>query len=243
MKKWLLLIMMFLGLNSWALAAPIDLTGWTPYPGGTWNVSADGSSVLQTTNGQPTYFVSTANYIDTQFKGSFGVETTSDDDFIGFVFGFNGFDDYLLFDWKQGRQSYTGFASDGYTLSKITGSGVNLWDHTGSDIQVLDTSYGAVVNDVGWADNTVYDFTLDYTNSGIKISIDNDLIFDIAGTFDTGKFGFYNYSQSQVRYQGFTEDPAPPSGPAPVPEPGTLLLVGAGIIGLVGYNRKRLIKG
>ena len=32
------------------------------------------------------------------------------------------------------------------------------------------------------------------------------------------------------------------SCPAPVPEPATILLMGAGLIGLVGYNRKRLIK-
>ena len=30
--------------------------------------------------------------------------------------------------------------------------------------------------------------------------------------------------------------------PAPVPEPATILLMGAGLLGLVGYNRKRLIK-
>ena len=32
------------------------------------------------------------------------------------------------------------------------------------------------------------------------------------------------------------------TAPAPVPEPSTILLMGAGLLGLVGYNRKRLIK-
>ena len=231
MKKTLFFGIVFMLLSSMAFAAPIDLrAGWEATAGGTWTVASDGSNVLQTVNGHPTVFYSATQYIDTTFDGSFGVETRDDDDFIGFVFGYNGPSDYLLFDWKQKNQST---ALEGFTLSKISGTTVDFWAHTGADITVLGTSYSTTS---GWADYTSYDFHLDYTTTEIKIAIDGTQIFDVDGTFSSGAFGFYNYSQSQVRYAGFEEEVIPPG---PVPEPSTILLMGAGLLGLVGYRRKR----
>jgi hypothetical protein len=222
---------LILSASSYTHAGLIDLSTWSPTAGGTWNVQNSGTSVLQTTNGSPTYFLSDTNYINTQFDGSFGVETTSDDDFIGFTFGYNNSNDFLLFDWKQGNQSYSGYAPSGFTLSKISGSNVNYWNHSGADITVLATEY---VGNNGWADNTVYGFSLDFTTTGIKIDIDGTNIFDVAGSFNSGKFGFYNYSQSQVRYTGFTEEVS-----QSVPEPSTLAILALGLMGLASRRFKK----
>jgi hypothetical protein len=214
--------------SSFSYAGIIDLSSWTPTPGGNWIVQGGGSSVLQTTNGQPTYFLSDDNYINTQFDGSFGVETTGDDDFIGFVFGYNNSNDFLLFDWKQGDQSG---AFSGFTLSKISGSSVDYWYHTGTDITVLASDYAG---NNGWADNTVYNFSLDFTTTGIKIDIDGTNIFDVSGIFSSGKFGFYNYSQSSVRYTGFTEEVS-----QSLPEPSTLAIFALGVMGLASRRFKK----
>src|SRR5690554_3436137 len=74
-----------------AVPVPIDLNTWTEEgapSNGNWVVSGDGSSVNQTINGDPTFFVSPNNFLNTAFDGSFSVNTTGDDDFIGFVFGY-----------------------------------------------------------------------------------------------------------------------------------------------------------
>ncbi len=220
-----------IGMTNFAGAAPIDLSGWTAEGGGNWIVSPNGSQVTQTRNGNPTYFLSDTDYINTEFNGSFSVSPNwGDDDFIGFVFGWQNSDDYYLFDWKKNNQ---GFANEGYTLSHITGADVDYWDHTGSDITVLGTSYS---NSSGWEHGIVYNFTLNYTTTGFTIDIDGTEIFNQTGNFNTGKFGFYNYSQAGVTYQGFDQAPTP----NPVPEPTTMALVGAGLLlGASGIRRCR----
>lgn len=199
--------------------APIDLRDWRrqgPSGNGNWIVAGDGLSVLQTINGNPTFFVSPNNLIDTVVRGRFQVATSGDDDFVGFVFGYrsplaeNGDDpntnEFLLFDWKQANQTAFGqFAQEGFTLSRVSGRITDVgrfWGHVeGPDLEVLGTDYG---NDKGWNDFQEHDFELVYQRDRVRISIDGRLIFDVAGTFEPGRFGFYNFSQSQVRYRSFT---------------------------------------
>ncbi len=219
---------------------PVDLNTWSKQgdpSDGTWTVSSDGTTVLQSINGDPTFFVSPSDLFNDTITGTFGVESTGDDDYIGFVFGYQSplgagpgtYNDYefFLFDWKQGNQSFGGgFAAEGFTLSKVDsvitnpGDGTQpFWDHEDAPpgFDVIATDYGT---DRGWDDNQVYTFSLTYTAALIQISIDDgddsngvfddEIIFTItpadAGltVFPSGRFGFYNFSQPDVRYAGFT---------------------------------------
>ena len=216
---------------------PVDLRTWIQegrIGNGTWNVAADGSNVLQTVNGNPTFFVSPNAFINTTIDGKFKVETSSDDDFIGFVFGFqkptasNGDDetdfDFLLFDWKQTSQSSGGCtAQRGLNLVRVDGTfttadyNPGFWCHQDSPptFDVWGTNYSSTR---GWADNTEYDFELIYETGRIKITIKGGtgdfqtglVVFNLVPSdvglteFPVGRFGFYNYSQGTVRYAGFT---------------------------------------
>lgn len=248
-----------------ARAAPVavDLSTWSergPAGNGNWVVAAGGGSVLQTVNGDPTFFVGGASQIDTTLRGKIRVETTGDDDYVGFVLGYQaplgtGNDmNYLLFDWKQASQASGGFtAQEGFSLNRVNGTITNylpgFWGHTDSTgFDNLATNYGSTL---GWVDNVEYDFSILYQSNRVRIDIaggafgTGTTVFDVAGVFQAGAFGFYNYSQSMVRYSGITEEATPPEDPPPpppppnaVPVPGSLSLAALGLGLLVRVRRR-----
>ncbi|WP_028865349.1 PEP-CTERM sorting domain-containing protein [Psychromonas aquimarina] len=228
-------------------AAPIDLNTWTqegPLGNGNWTVSGPGDSVYQSINGNPTYFVSPESFINKEFNGSFiqnGSAGYWDNDYVGFVFGYNGLDDYYLFDWKQGNQ---GAAKEGFGLYKISAGTKNFWDHTGTGITTLATNQSTTN---GWVDNTLYDFSLGYTDTAITISLDGDIfnnetVIDVAGlTNSAGRFGFYNYSQQAVTYSGFEEDTCQVNCGVGVAEPASIMVLGLGLIGIAVFRRRKVL--
>jgi hypothetical protein len=234
-----------------AQAAPVDLTGWIEngYKGnngaGTWTVQPGNNSVVQSINGQPTvFFDPSANDLGKTLTGTVEVQTTGDDDFIGFVLGYNDGEfnstaaDFWLIDWKQTDQSP---GVDGLALSHVTGditaspSANDFWQHVNV---VNEVQRGATLGSTGWADNTEYTFELTFTPSLIAISVNGtpQLSYTSAAhgsSFTGGAFGFYNYSQNAVRYAGLTEDAAV------VPLPASLPLLLAGLGGIAALRRRR----
>ena len=129
--------------------------------------------------------------------------------------------DYYLFDWKQANQTNS---REGFNLSRVTGpvTGDPFWNHElngGADSANWETLAFDHDTSKGWADNTSYDFSLIYQDQLIQILIDDVEIFNVTAAeagvaaFQSGRFGFYNYSQENVRYQGFTQEVAPPPDP------------------------------
>jgi hypothetical protein len=224
-----------------ALAGPVDLSTWTAQhysPGaGNWVLQPGNTSVLQTLNGAPTVFLSNQSALGTDIQGNVRVTTTSDDDFIGFVLGFSAGDfsnaaaDYLLIDWKQSSQSG---AAVGLAVSQVTGTGGDFWTHTNG---VTELARGATLGSTGWVDNVGYTFGFTFTPTNLQVSVNGVQQFNIAGNFSDGNFGFYNASQSNVLYSGFTQDTIPGG----VPDSGTTAgLLGVGLLGLVALSRRRL---
>ncbi len=190
----------------------VDFNTWTQEgdpSNGDWNVTGGGSQVQQNINGGPTFFVSPDKFINVVIEGSF--ETPGgDDDWVGFVFGYEkpvGNSDlfkHYRFDWKQANQACN---TEGFSLSYADGDYADpvfnddyTCHNTGPDHTMIDTQFGPAQ---GWADNTVYDFTLVYTTTRTVIMVDNDTIFDETGCYKPGRFGFYNHSQPDPIYSNF----------------------------------------
>ena len=267
-----------LAMSSMVSAAPVDLSGWTSdlhtgtaaTGGANWTVNSGANpndSVFQSTNGSPTVFYEVgSNAQGTSLAGSIAVETGSDDDFIGFVLGYQADEingaatDFYLIDWKQGNQNFgggLGFAPAGLAISHVTAPGIGFWGHNNSSAPgVNEIARATNLGMTGWADNQVYDFDLTFTSNLIEVFVNGSLELSVTaadfglGVFDDGAFGFYNYSQSNVRYAGITEDVLPdpcltnPSlpqcgpGPNPVPEPAGFALLGLGLLALRLQKRR-----
>lgn len=210
-------------VNGPGCMAQVDFNNWSQEGNptyGNWEILSGGSVVKQKVNNQPTFFISPFDLINVQISGTIEVTTSEDNDYIGFVMGYNSplgmpYDNYdmLLFDWKQGNQtSNCGIAGyEGYNLSIFNGiipnnncsNSPKFWGHIPDPpvFDVLAQNHGSTL---GWQDNTPHYFTLFYTSSQITIQIDGDTIFDIAGCFQPGRFGFYNFSQEKVEYSNFS---------------------------------------
>jgi len=194
-----------LGLNSWSVEGDPANGNWIP--------AVDGSSVRQTINSNPSFYVSNAEYFNTTIQGEFRVETTNDDDFIGFVIGYqspnsttpNNNYNFIMFDWKQSPQASGGCtAPAAMRLTRFQGSSNDFaaafWCQNSPINQVLATNASMG----GWADNTLYTFQVQYGASNISVWINGTQVFDVDGTYTSGRFGFYNYSQEAVLYQNFS---------------------------------------
>ena len=137
---------------------PVDLSNWQQQgllDDGDWQVTGEQNQfVEQSINGEPTFLVSPFDFINGTVTGTFQVNESNDDDYIGFVFGYqspvnesnDAVDDYefLLFDWKQNNQddrNSTGL--EGFSLSRLTlPENPDFWGRTPSEgFEVLATDY------------------------------------------------------------------------------------------------------
>ncbi|MEM6795477.1 MAG: PKD domain-containing protein, partial [Acidobacteriota bacterium] len=199
----------------------VDLNTWTAEnleASGSWTVSADGQDVDQLVNSDPTVFFGPFTAIGSGLEGGIEVRTGGDDDFVGFVLGFQPGDfenpsaDYLLVDWKQRDQTaFGGFGPAGLAISRVRGIPTfgEMWGHEDEDGDgqgVLELQRGRTLGATGWADRTRYVFTFQTTPDRVQVRVNGVLELDVRGdfSFGSGRFGFYNFSQEFVRYSAFS---------------------------------------
>jgi len=78
----------------------------------------------QIVNAAPSFYLNNINQTQYSIDGTWQVlETGGDDDYMGFVFGYQNSSNFYLFDWKQGTQGYVGrTAAEGMAIKRFTGA-------------------------------------------------------------------------------------------------------------------------
>lgn len=210
---------------------PVDPANWTAVnfrcPGNRqtyakWVVSEDRRTVRQVIDGDPSILVSDQDLERGSFSGTW-LAGPNDDDFVGFVFGYQNPGKFYLFDWKGGpqRDGAMGLARQGMCLKIAEApydgptsgnleaakpfAGKDLWQTEGVEGRVRLLDYEATER---WQPGKPYRFQLDFRPGEFRIAVKDGqrVIYDKTfqdSTYRGGKFGFYNYSQGGVVYRGF----------------------------------------
>lgn len=186
----------------------VDLTSWSQVgasANGVWTISSNKDSVFQSINGKPTAFMSTEKYDYRTFKGVIRVEDNgADDDYIGMILG-DPTTQFYIFVWKKGA---TGGVQDGFTLIRFDGAFDNVVNYGWSvfDVESGPNKILAKQTGVGWVHDRNYEFEMQVYADRIVTKIDGQTIFDVTGlTIPKSRFGFYNWSQSHVRYNSIRQ--------------------------------------
>jgi hypothetical protein len=206
------------------VGTPVDLSKWSvvQYPVGgqgpaEWVLEQNNTVARQRKNADPSILVSDFNFSNDQVRGGFRADLpVADDDFMGFVFGYQDQQHYYLFDWKKATQSdgADGVAQVGMSVKIVDADAPltvrDLWNTDTKGAQVR-TIYH---NSIPWEFGVDYDFSLEFHPGQFTIIVSRGAttLAEIQmqdSTYTTGKFGFYNFSQGPVSYSGFRHQIAP----------------------------------
>jgi len=82
------------------------------------------TAVKQIVNADPSFYLNNVNQTQYSIDGTWQVQgDAGDDDYMGFVFGYQNSSNFYLFDWKQGTQGYVNrTAAEGMTIKRFTGA-------------------------------------------------------------------------------------------------------------------------
>jgi hypothetical protein len=187
-----------------------------------WVTSTPSTTVTQEINADASIYVGDLQLASDRIRGTWRVDDVgslpsgnADDDFIGFVFGYQDDSHFYLFDWKAvDQESANRLASAGMTIKVVNAESPltkeDLWgtDGNGDRVQTL------FHNSIPWQNHTDYGFDLEFhpriftiTVTQGEATLDKITIYD--DTYTDGRFGFYNYSQGLVSYSSFTQQSVP----------------------------------
>lgn len=182
-----------------------------------WEIANEGAEILQTLNSDPGLAVGFESFSGVDFEGTLFVDTQIDDDYVGFIFGYQNNKRFYVVMWKKTAQTYwqmTPFraaAETGIQLKLVnskTGPGKilrnSLWNTESIPDQV--TLLWKDPRNVGWREKTAYRWRLLHRPKigliRLKVYENNRLVADSGNVYDFtlkgGRLGVFCFSQEMI---------------------------------------------
>ncbi|EEC07256.1 thrombospondin, putative, partial [Ixodes scapularis] len=182
-----------------------------------WVVYNKGAEIVQTMNSDPGLAVGYQKFGGVDFEGTFFVDTEVDDDYVGFVFGYQDNGRFYAVMWKKSSQTYwqaTPFravAEPGIQLKLVnsdTGPGETLrnalW-HTGDTHGQVRLLWRDPRN-VGWKEKVAYRWLLLHRPAlglvRLRVFEGDQLVADSGNVYDStlqgGRLGVFCFSQEAI---------------------------------------------
>ncbi|HEY6557669.1 MAG TPA: immunoglobulin-like domain-containing protein [Polyangiaceae bacterium] len=186
--------------------APVNMSTWAveqfamgPQGNANWDRAPDGLSVVQRLNADGSILLSDFEVTDTAIEGGWRMDAAgnNDNDYVGFVFGYQDRGHFYLFDWKQATQdvAQVGMSLKVVNLGAFRDGGLpldagadadagpdggaliqlltnDLWPTAGSEnVQILKQDGSPLHNSVPWKFETDYRFFLEFHPGSFRITV------------------------------------------------------------------------
>ena len=196
-----------------------DFTQWTigndkyGVTGVTGSLTVNSDSIVENRNTPyAAWFVSPISISQGEFSGTIQIGSRTTLDSVGLLFGFQGANNYYVFDWSNPK-SHWGGINNGDNAAIV-----NITDPNYVSGVQISSDYEVVGNGNSWSENNTYDISVRFRDDKAEVFVNGNEILNANGLdmnkLKTGKIGFWEYSIQNVTYSNFTIQTKPtcPSG-------------------------------
>jgi len=193
-------------------------------PEGNWIFADTCLAAIQTADCKPSILIDNIGADKYSVWSHFIGTGSSEDDFIGLIFGYEDSSHFYLLDWKRDESYHPeyGLAEEGISIKKISAPSVDsltasdFWKSSGTEYStILASSFG---EGQGYSSYNQNEFVLEFSHGNFSVIVYDStsvvwMVTVADGSYTSNRFGFYDFSSQDIEFRVWLQDD-PPCGDA-----------------------------